>query len=57
MDTDLDTEQSTGSQIIICMKIYCKIDKTVKNAHKLTFEVTYLMSGCVYVVFLLFPAL
>ena len=30
----LDSQQSSGSQIIICMKIYCKIDKTVKSANK-----------------------
>ena len=49
-----DSQQSTRSQMIKCMKIYCNIDKTVKSAHKQTFKGTYLMKGCVYVVFLLF---
>ena len=38
-------------------KTYCKIVKTVKSAHKQTFKCTYLIKGCVYVVFLLFQAL
>ena len=53
----LDSQQSSGSQIIICMKIYCKIDKTVKSANKKTFKGTYLRTGCVYVIFVLFLAL
>ena len=53
----LDSQQSSGSQIIICMKIYCKIDKTVKSANKKTFKGTYLMKGCVHVIFVLFLAL
>ena len=52
-----DSQQSTGSQIIICMKIYCKINKTVKSAHEQTFKGTYLIKGRVYVIFLLFSAL
>ena len=39
------------------MEIYLKIDKTVKMYKKQLLKYTYVIKTCVFVVFLLFPAL